>query len=87
MNKDDLKSTRQAIERVHTVCSREIGVASQASAEISMLYQCTRWGSCYNYIKSLKSFPTRLNVSARVEKKAISLYVVMQLTVCVKAIP
>ena len=35
----------------------------------------------------LISFPTRLSVSARVEKKAVSLYVVMQLTVCVKAIP
>lgn len=43
LNKDDLKSTRQAIERVHTVCSREIGVASQASSEISMLYQCARF--------------------------------------------
>ena len=43
LNKDDLKSTKQAIERVHTVCSREIGVASQASSEIGMLYQCARF--------------------------------------------
>ena len=40
--KDELKGTVQAIDRVHSVCSREIGGTLQLSSEVGMLYQCIR---------------------------------------------
>jgi len=41
--KDELKGTVQAIDRVHSVCSREIGGTLQLSSEVGMLYQCIRY--------------------------------------------
>lgn len=41
-NKDELKGAVQAIDRVHSVCSREIGGTLQLSVEVGMLYHCIR---------------------------------------------
>ena len=43
VSKDELKGTVQAIDRVHSVCSREIGGTLQLSSEVGMLYQCIRY--------------------------------------------
>lgn len=42
-NKDELKGAVQAIDRVHSVCSREIGGTLQLSVEVGMLYHCIRY--------------------------------------------
>eukprot|EP00794_Sanderia_malayensis_P005728 gene5728-6428_t len=41
--KDELKGTAQAVDRVHSVCTREIGGTLQLSSELGMLYQCIRY--------------------------------------------
>ena len=54
--KDELKGTVQAIDRVHSVCSREIGGTLQLSSEVGMLYQCIRYNiiECGNKHSILK---------------------------------
>ena len=47
--KDELKGTVQAIDRVHSVCSREIGGTLQLSSEVGMLYQCIRHACFFLY--------------------------------------
>lgn len=42
LNKDELKSTIQAIETVHTICNINKG-SSELIVEIATLYQCMRF--------------------------------------------
>jgi negative elongation factor C/D len=41
VNKDDLKTTIQAIEKVHNTCNTNKG-STELIAEINTLYQCIR---------------------------------------------
>ncbi|XP_002739542.1 negative elongation factor D [Saccoglossus kowalevskii] len=43
INKDELKATSQAIERVHHLCCNESKGAQELTAEIQVLYQCIRY--------------------------------------------
>lgn len=42
LNKEELKVTMQAIEKVHTICSTSKG-STELIAELSTLYQCIRF--------------------------------------------
>lgn len=42
INKDDLKTTTQAIEKVHNICNVNKG-STELIAELQTLYQCIRY--------------------------------------------
>lgn len=42
VNKDELKSTRQAIEKVHAICNIDKG-STELTAELSTLYNCIKY--------------------------------------------
>ncbi|XP_077982594.1 negative elongation factor D-like [Glandiceps talaboti] len=43
INKDEVKATSQALERVHNICSNERKGATELVAETQVLYQCIRY--------------------------------------------
>lgn len=44
MTKDELKATNIAIEKVHAICSSGKKGESELSSELTMVYQCIRYG-------------------------------------------
>lgn len=44
LNRDELKTTSQAIDKIHLLCVQETKKGSQLLAEVGVLFQCIRCG-------------------------------------------
>ena len=42
LNRDELKTTSQAIDKIHLLCVQETKKGSQLLAEVAVLFQCIR---------------------------------------------
>lgn len=42
LNRDELKTTSQAIDKIHLLCVQETKKGSQLLAEVGVLFQCIR---------------------------------------------
>lgn len=47
INKDDLKSTMQAVDKVHSICNMNKS-STELIAEVTTIYQCIRYTIIYN---------------------------------------
>ena len=43
LNRDELKATSQALDKIHMLCVQETKKGSQLLAEVGVLFQCIRY--------------------------------------------
>lgn len=57
LNRDELKTTSQAIDKIHLLCVQETKKGSQLLAEVGVLFQCIRFELNLVVCYSLCSLP------------------------------
>ena len=50
LNRDELKTTSQAIDKIHLLCVQETKKGSQLLAEVGVLFQCIRFDVFLNTV-------------------------------------